>query len=220
MAQLLLINPRKRTRKSAKRHTAAKRRHNPVTALARAPKRRRRNPIGLKRIHAIRRRRNPIAGLETGNIVNMLETAAIGGAGSVAVDVLMGQVKSMLPVSMQVVPGTVGVGDAVKMGITIASGQLLNKATKGLSGKMAAGALTVQFANIIKSFVPATMTMGGVGYSMPGRVIQGTNRVGPLMSRVGAYQAAGRTPLLGAYVRPGRSALLSGARQREGVTVR
>jgi hypothetical protein len=215
MAQLLLINPRKRARKTAKRRTVAKRRHNPVSVLAAAPKRRRRNPIGLKRVHTVRRRRNPI---NTRSIMGDLKTAMIGGVGAVAVDVFMGQVANpYLPTSMQIVAGSIGVGDAVKMAITLAAGEFLKKPTKGLSRQMAIGALTVQSSNILRTFLPTTMTLG---YALPARIVQGNQRVGPLMSRVGAYQPAGNTPLLGAYTRPGAGVMLSGARSREGITVR
>jgi len=217
MAELLLINPRKRGRKTAKRRVhAVKRRRNPVAKLKTVAARRRRNPIGIKRVHA-RRRRNPIA--MTG-IAAQLKGALIGGAGSVAVDVLMGQLNGYLPASMQRVPGTLGVGDAVKIGITIAAGKLLNKATRGMSSKMAAGALTVQAADILKTFVPATMTLG---YSNPARIIQGSARVSPNMNRVGFYMPAGSpSPLLNAYMSPGSTALLNGrsARLREGQMVR
>ena len=64
MAEMLLINPRKR-RAGAKRarRTTAKRKHNPLTIVsAHAPKRRRRNPIAARAAHRrIRRRRNPIS---------------------------------------------------------------------------------------------------------------------------------------------------------------
>ena len=96
-------------------------------------------------------------------------------------------------------------------------GQALNKATKGMSGKAAKASLTVQFYDIAKSFVPATMTMGGLGYGSPAMIADGTNRVGPIRrgmnGRIGAYTAG--SPLLNAYTQPGRTALLSGARQRE-----
>lgn len=236
MAELLLINPRKRraAKKTAKRRTRRVRR-NPITVVS-APKRRvvrRRNPIGLGRIarRGRARRRNPIS-MNTSGIVGMLKTAAIGGAGAVAVDALMGYVAPYLPASLKQngsAVGKVGVYDAIKMAITIAAGEGLNKVSKGYSRKLAAGALTVQMSDIIRTFVPTTMTMG---YYSPGAVIQGNNRVGPLMTRVngagrmGAYLKSNASPLLSAYQAPGATQLLSGsgrgqtARSREGVTYR
>jgi hypothetical protein len=238
MAEMLLINPRRR-RKSAKKarrsSTGAKRRRvsrrrNPIPATTVATvRRRRRNPIRASRVTR-RRRRNPIGGgaITSNKIMAMVKDALIGGAGAVAVDIAMGQIAAYLPASLRRVPGTVGVGDAVKAGLTVALGQLLAKPTKGLSRKLAAGALTVQTAEILRTFVPAGMTLG---YANPALVAPGTMRVGPSYrpgSQVGMY-ARGGTPLLsgvGEYVRGG-SPLLSGnsrgrmsAREREGVIVR
>jgi hypothetical protein len=223
MAEMLLINPRRR--KAAKRVTAKRRvirRKNPIALVG--ARKRRHNPIGLARVH--RRRRNPI-GVSKSAIMSEIKNALVGGAGAVAMDVLMGQINGYIPASMQRVPGKLGVGDAVKMALTIAAGQMLNKSTKGLSRQMATGALTCQARDIIASFVPASMTLG---YASPARIVQGTQRVGPLMQRVGAYASnsgatadifgSNRSPLLDAYSPPGRNrgVLLSGARAREGVT--
>lgn len=227
MAEMLLVNPRRRAKRSA-----TKRRARPAARAAAPARRRRRNPIGLARVarrparrsvrRAVSRRRNPInLGGSAGGIMAQVQNALLGGVGAVGVDVLMGQINPFLPASMRRTPGTVGVGDAVKMGITILAGQLLKKPTRGMSAKMAAGALTCQARDILAGFVPATMTLG---YASPGRVVRGVNRVGPIMSRmqpgtVGAYNRPGGTsPLLSAYNRPGVSPLLSSARSREGVS--
>lgn len=217
MAELLLLNPRKRRASKAKSKRRV-RRHNPIKAAS-SPKRRRRNPIGLKRVSGrSRRRRNPI-GLDKNTVISMLKAAAIGGAGSVAVDLLMGYIAPHLPANMQKNngAGTFTVYDAIKIAVSIASGSLLNKATNGMSMKMAAGALTVQASEIIESFMPSTMNLG---YASPANIIRGTQRVGPNMSRMSAYNRPGSTPLLSAYQRPGQTAMLSGARQREGILTR
>ena len=224
MAQMLLINPRKRPGRTAKRKSARRvRRHNPVTVLSAAPKRRRRlsairrhNPIGLKRVH--RRRRNPISLGGGAGIAGMLKSAAIGGAGAVAVDVLMGQLEGYLPASMKRTPGTLGVGDAVKIGVAILAGKGLNKMTRGMSMKMAVGSLTVQARDIIASFVPASMPLG---YSASAPIVQGSHRIGPNQMRVGAFQHNSGTPLLSAFNTTGaRSPLLGNAATREGVRFR
>lgn len=214
MAEMLLINPRKR-RGTRKTRTVAKRRvirrKNPIARVVH--RKRRRNPIAALKRRVIRRR-NPIA---MGGYVAALKEAAIGGAGAVAIDVLWGYVAPNLPASMQKTPGKLGVGEAVKAAATVFIGQALNKATKGMSSKAAKASLTVQFYDIAKSFVPATMTMGGLGYGSPAMIAAGTNRVGPIRrgmnGQIGAYTAG--SPLLNAYTQPGRTALLSGARQRE-----
>ena len=235
MAELLLVNPRKRRAKKSARKSRARRR-NPVAAR-RAPRRvvnpisraarrvrRRRNPISLARVgRRIRRRRNPIGmgGSFTRSLMTMVKDAAIGGAGAIAVDAAMGQLNRFLPASLQRVPGRVGVGDAVKLAITVALGRLLSKPTRGLSGKMAQGALTVQMHQIIAGFVPAGLTLG---YAVPGRVVNASARVGPMRNAQGmnAYVPAGSpSPMLNAYTRSNVTPLLSGmgarnARQREG----
>jgi len=226
MAEMLLINPRKRRkvakRKAVKRNVSATRkirRRNPigVSSVSTIRRRRRSNPIAARR--AVRRRRNPISmgSLKSSNILNMLKDAAIGGAGSIAVDVAMGYAAPYLPASLRRVPGTVGVGDAVKLAATVLLGKVLSKPTKGLSEKMAKGALVCQARDVMRTFLPATMTLGQVGYASPAVVRQGTNRVGPIRQGVNAYTAPGQTPMLNAFT-PG-SQMLSGmhsARAREG----
>ena len=159
MAEMLLINPRRRAKRAtAKRRVSAKRRHNPITMHGYAPKRRRkhiRHHVGMARIH--RRRRNPI-GARSSGIMAEVQAALLGGAGALAMDVLYGQINGYIPASLQRVPGKVGIGDAVKMAITIAVGQMLNKSTRGLSRKMATGALICQSRDVLSSFVPSTMT--------------------------------------------------------------
>lgn len=224
MAEMLLINPRKRRGHHARKTTAAKRRvvrhRNPIAGTVTV--RRRKNPLAaLRRRHVgvSRRRRNPIGAGAGGSYMNQIKAALIGGAGAVAVDLIYGQVQSYLPASMQRTAGTVSTGDAVKAIITVALGKLLNKATKGMSGKAAQASLTVQAHDILKTFVPATMTVGGLGYASPARLVQGTNRVGPIRRGMNAY-TGGNPPLLNAYT-SGSSQLLNGsssASRREGVS--
>lgn len=236
MAELLLVNPRKRRAKKSARKSRSRRR-NPVAAVRRASRRinpiaavgraRRRIPIalrgGLRAVgRRIRRRRNPI-GMGGGSFLRALTTmvkdAAIGGAGAIAVDAAMGQINRFLPATLQRTPGRVGVGDAVKLAITVALGRLLAKPTRGLSTKMAQGALTVQMHGIVSSFVPAGFALG---YAVPGRVVNASARVGPMRNTQGmnAYVAANApSPLLNAYTRSNVTPLLSGtggARRREG----
>lgn len=150
----------------------------------------------------------------------MLTDAAIGGAGAIAMDVIMGQVNGFLPPSFQTNPSTVGLGDAVKAVLTAFVGQALRKPTKGLSAKMAQGALSVQAYEIMSSFMPTGMS---VGYASPAKIVNGSARVGP--SRGGMLQAylprGSRSPMLNAYLPNGtRSPLLNkSVQQREGVSM-
>lgn len=233
MAEMLLINPRRR--RKAKRKTASPaqraarakfaamaraRRKNPAASVA--ARRRRKNPILSAVRSRTRRRSNPIrmGGMMSG-YMGMIQAAFVQGAGAVAFDVAHGQIARFLPDSLKRTPGSVGVGDAVKAVITAALGKLLAKPTRGLSLKAAQGSLTVQAHGIIASMVPSTLALG---YAAPGRVIQGNSRVGPNVRSgyVGAYTPPGVTPMLNAYTRPGATQLLSGSRgsalAREGVT--
>ncbi|NDF50547.1 MAG: hypothetical protein EB116_10775 [Betaproteobacteria bacterium] len=226
MAQMLLINPRRRSaRKSnpvARRrrknpvslYAKRRRRHNPVSGVAR--RMRRRNPASLAR-RRVMRRRNPI-GMGSMNLMGQIREAFIGGAGAVTYDIIQGYLNKVLPINLQVVPGKVGVGDAVKAVTTVAIGHFLARPTKGLSRKLAAGALTVQMAGIMRQFIPTGMAMG---YYVPGAISQGSQRVSPInRAGMGAYTKG--TPLLSAYT-SGQSPLLSrvmNARQREGITIR
>jgi len=207
MAEMLLINPRKR--KAARKA----RRANPVAK--RRVMRRRKNPIHTMK-RRVMRRRNPISMGMGGGYMTAIREALMGGAGAVAMDLVFGQVNKFLPATLQKNPGTVGTGDAIKAVLTVFIGHALNKPTRGFSKKAAQASLTVQAHDIIRSFVPATMALG---YYSPAMTAQGTNRVGPIRKGVNAYTSGG-TPLLNAYqASGGASALLNGARNRENVTM-
>lgn len=212
MAEMLLINPRKRSRKvratKAKRRTHARRR-NPVAPLIA----RKRNPVrALHRRVMSRRRRNPALSLGgmTGYMTAIRE-ALMGGVGAVAFDIVHGQIKRFLPAALQVTPGKVGAGDAVRAIITVFVGHALNGVTRGFSKKAAMASLTVQAHDLLKGFVPAALPLG---YASPAMIAQGTNRVGPIRQGMNAYTKPGQTPLLSAYT--SGSQLLNGARGREG----
>jgi len=214
MAEMLLINPRKRKahRKTRRVHAA-----HPI-AKRRVHARRRKNPIAAARKRVMHhRRRNPISmGMMGGGYMTAIREALMGGAGAVAMDIVFGQVNKYLPTTLQKTPGTVGTGDAVKAILTVFIGHTLNKATRGFSKRAAQASLTVQAHDIMKSFVPATMALG---YYSPAMTAQGTNRVGPIRKGMNAYTSGG-TPLLNAYqASGGATALLNGARQRENVSL-
>lgn len=220
MAEMLLINPRRRRRTTKRRRNplatvARRRRRNPLAAVARRRRRnpmpmvrrRRSNPIGLARRRVMRRRRNPIGGMGTGMLMAAIREAFVGGAGSVAVDLAMGQINRFLPVNLQSNPmaSGIGAGDAVKAIITVMLGHFLARPTRGLSRKMAMGALTVQSANLMRKVLP--LGSMPLGYASPARIVRGSNTVGPNM---GAYTQG--SPLLNAYTRPNVTPLLSANR--------
>jgi len=212
MAEMLLINPRRRkARRTAAKRTTRARRRNPIAAARAVARPRRRNPVAAMKRRVMRRRRNPI-GMSSG-MMKMIQDAFIGGAGSIAVDLVQGQVNRFLPATLQTRPGTVGLGDGVKAVLTVVLGRALSGYTRGLSTKMAAGALTVQSAGIMRTLLGPTLG-ANLGYYTPGMVTNMSNRVGPIRNDmgVGAYTPAGQTPLLSAYTKPGVTPLLNAAR--------
>jgi len=222
MAEMLLINPRKR-RVSKKRATVARRRR--TYGVAKTATKRRRNPMhAMRRKVMHRRRRNPIGGgMMRGAYMTMIRDALMGGAGAVVMDVVFGQVEKFLPMSLKPVQGQIGAGDAVKALVVVAIGHVLDKPTRGFTKKAAMASLIVQAHNIIKGYVPATlMPLQGLGYASPAMVAGGTNRVSPIRRGMNAYVPSG-TPLLNAYQRTGgNSQLLSGSSatmRREGVSL-
>lgn len=233
MAEVLLINPRRRKARksgapkrrassSSKRRVRRVRRSNPapvVSTMRRVTRRRRANPIG--RITR-RRRRNPIGGsakLSARSIIAMFKDAAVGGAGAIGMDILWGKVNPMLPTSIRTNPTAIGAGDAVKAIATAALGKLLKKPTRGLSEKMALGALTTQARDLLSGVLPASMT-AQLAYYNPAAVVRGTARVGPIRTGMSAYQRpGGQTALLNAYQAPGGASPIVRSmtpRQREG----
>ena len=222
MAEMLLINPRRRKARKAtskrrvRRASTARRRRNPIAAVARYT-RRRRNPIGLMKRRVMRRRRNPIGmgRMGMGSVIGMVREGIMSGVGAVAFGVVHGQIQKFLPAALRVVPGKIGAGDAVKALITVVVGQALSGATRGWSKKAAAASLTVQMHDLVKGFVPAALPLGGLGYASPAGIAMSTNRVGPIRRGMNAYTSG--TPMLSAYT-GGASPLLNGARSREGVT--
>jgi len=181
MQELLLINPAKRSRrKSRKTASPAQRRARAAfAARARAKNparrrraarvhslpavRRRRNPIVARRRSM--RRRNPVGGF-AGTAIDMVKDAAIGGAGALGVDIIAGQIKPMLPVSMQ----TGNSYAAAKALITVGVGVFGRRVLGNVAMQAARGALTVQAYNLFRPYVPATMQLGSLSpsYVMPG----------------------------------------------------
>jgi hypothetical protein len=219
MAEMLLINPqRRKTRRktAAKRRTTVRVRKNPMTITTNVRRRvKRRNPMQMMR-RSVMRRRNPIGTGMASSYLRDVREALMAGAGAVVFDIVHGQIKRFLPTSLQVTPGSIGAGDAVRAVITVVVGQALNKVTRGFSKKAAMASLTVQAHDLLKGFVPAALPLG---YMSPAMVAQGTNRIGPIRGTTGmnAYMRPGPTPLLSAYT-SGTPLLNGSASRREGVS--
>lgn len=222
---LLISNPggrRRRRKASGSGKKRRSRRRNPMPfGLAKFHAKRRRRS-GKRRAGARRhvaRRRNPSLRGIFAQVMPMTIEAATGAAGSLGLDYLWGQINPRLPPALQSVSGKVGVGDVVKIGVTVALGQLASGATKGFSKRAAQGALTVQLERIMKTFLPDTIRMQ-LAYAQPAQVITGQYFTGPNRMRRGAsmqmralQRPGGGTPLLssvGALQRPrGPTQLLS-----------
>lgn len=238
MPTLMLVNPRKRRKArasgAAKRRSPARRRARrsvsaaPFAAVKRRTYRRARraNPIMGRRAGRIRRRRNPISmrSLSGGSIMRMLKDAAIGGSGAVAVDLIMAKLNGMLPPSLQPT-ANIGANDAVRVALTVVLGKVLSRSTRGMSEKMAAGALIVQasriLAPLVARVVPGAAAVNGLAYATPYATIPGQSRISPSPRGVSAFTPAGtRTPLLagaqvGMFTR-GPSPMLSASRGGRG----
>lgn len=171
MAQLMLINPRKRRASSKRKAAAPKRRRtykrvaaktNPVAPI----RRRRHHRVAVKARHHRRIRRNPIG---LGGIGGQLMNAGIGAVGAVAVDTIYNYLP--LPATMKVG----AVGTASKVALALAVGILGKKLVGNSAEKMAAGSLTVIAYDLVKSFMPPSLpapvispAVSGLGYMSPG----------------------------------------------------
>jgi len=174
MAQLMLINPRKRRRGASAARMAAirpKRRRRSVARVS-APRRRRvalsRNPIARRHHRHIARRRirrNPLSAGGVG-VGAQLMNGFVGGAGAVLVDVVQGYVP--LPASL-----ATGYGPYVVKG---ALGLLLGTFGRKVFGqtavKMGAGAITVAAYGALKTatagMLPVTTAVAGMGQFVTG----------------------------------------------------
>ena len=225
MAKMLLLNPAKRRRTRKAPSAAQLRARAKFAAMARARRKggpRRSNPVNAYRRRAARRtysrrRRNPInvRGLfNVGSYIAPLKQAAIQGAGAVAMDVAFSYVNRYLPATMQRVPGTVGLGDAVKAILTVAIGRVLARLTRSnLPVQAATGALTVQFRDITLALLPPAM-QPALGWYSPAAITNMNARTGLTQRRsLGAFTNAG-TPLLsgqmGAFTNAGTPLLSAG----------
>lgn len=142
MAQLMLVNPRKRRRVKAKRKSN--------------PKKRRSLSAFTKR-HIRRRRRNPIGGVSTKNMMQTFQGGAVGAAGALAVDVAM----SKLPLPANLTTGTLA--PITKGFVGIGVGMIVSKFLKNkrLGEQLANGAVTVALYNAGKQMIGPSLGLSG-----------------------------------------------------------
>lgn len=149
MANMLLVNPRKRRTK--RRAKASKRRATTTRRRRRSARRvsstRARNPIRRIRRTRRARRRNPI-NLNMRSIQGQVMDAATGAAGAVALSVALGY----LPIPAQFKTGALA--PVTKGAVAIGLGMLLANVVKGsTAARMTQGALTVILADVMRGLV-------------------------------------------------------------------
>jgi hypothetical protein len=169
MAQLMLINPRRRRRTKARinprrRRTVAKRRvyRNPTNPHRRAYAKRRtyRNPVRAIRRRS-RARRNPA--LRATGVMNDIMQAAIGATGAIGINYIY----DMLPLPMAM---KTGFGAAAgKAGAAVLLGMFARPMLGRAAGTMAQGALVVIAYDMIRSMLPpaGVPAVAGLGYTSP-----------------------------------------------------
>jgi hypothetical protein len=146
MAQLLMVNPRKRRKAKAK--TSTRRRRSYGGLLARA-----KSAISRSRR---RYRRNPIGGIG-GTAMTQFKDGAIGAVGALAVDVIFA--KLPIPANLKtgvlkpITQGLIGVG----VGMAVAK-FVKNRA---LGHKLAQGAVTISLYNAGKAMVGPSLGLSG-----------------------------------------------------------
>jgi hypothetical protein len=207
MNEILLVNPRRRRRKTAtkKRRAPSRRRRNPVAANPRKRRRVRRNPVAAnprrrRRASSRRRRRNPVKAFNTRNIQGQLKTASTGALGAIALDVGL----AYLPLPTPLKAGMVG--KLAKGAAAIALGVVAHRFLKVSAvnaNRMTEGALTVQLHGIgrelLSQFAPQVALSAYLNDEMEslGYAGSGWNPSGSLSwndnnkSGVGAYVSPG-----------------------------
>lgn len=183
MEQILLINPKARSTKMARRTRRTRRAASPAQRAARAKfaamaRARRRNPAPRRakrrsnprvRHHYLtaphithhrrrhHRRHNPIG---SAGMKGLLMPAIKGAAGAVLVDAVF----NFLPLPATLTTGTIGM--VTKAAAAVALGTMGRKAFGHSATDMAIGSLTVQTYGLLRQLLPASIT--GLGYISPG----------------------------------------------------
>lgn len=121
-------------------------------------------------------RRNPSARLTIRSVQNQLVGAAQGAAGSVLVDIAMGQIAPMLPAALL----TLNTYPLVKIGVALGFGALTTAVTPtrwhGAISEMAKGSMTVTLAQVVRGFMPSNLVLGrrrpnGMGFNAAGQMV-------------------------------------------------
>lgn len=203
MAELMLVNPRRKRRKTRRKLTAKqakyfgprrKRRRARVAAAARparrhrrrsrvvaaAPHRRRRRSTSRRRV--TRLRRNPLRmphGFNSKRFLSdTLIPAGIGAGGALGVDIALGYFGSYLPASLQTGLPNVAVKLAAAVGVGMAAGAV---GGKRMGEQVTAGAVIVTLYSLLKAqIMSAVPSLPLHGYNMGW--VSPALQVGPGMS--------------------------------------
>lgn len=170
MSELLVVNPIRRRRKGKRRRKMSakqamyfgggrrrkRRRSRRVAALSASPAPRRRSRRRRSR-RVTHLRRNPIrlGGFSVNSFVNgQLMPAGVGAVGALGLDIALGYINPMLPVSLQSGIARTAVRIAGCVGIGWLAGSVMGKR---FGEQAAAGALVVTLYDLFKGFVPSIL---------------------------------------------------------------
>lgn len=218
MAELLLVNPRKRKKRrkmsalqrkyfgKRKGSSGVKRRRRRRTTSVFAARRtnpRRRRSHGVSHYRS-RRRRNPsLRGLNlkgiTGSIVPTIKAGLLGAAGALGNDLLFGYTKSYLPASVQT-----GVQrHAVKALYAVLVGVLGNVVMRGKGRDLANGAMTVVLHDALKEQLMTAVPSLPLGdyFSFAPAIGYDYEPALPLSTGIGQYMTGGNSGM-GEYIDP------------------
>lgn len=184
-ARAVFANPRRRRRYSRRRrHNARSRRRSRTVRVLRAnPRRRRRARMVFHRRR--RRRHNPFS---TSNIGSMVEPAALGAAGGIALSMLYSYGSSYLPSSLSSGIGAAGVQAAAAIALGMIAAKVMGRQYGQWVG---AGALTVVLVETVVPMLSSSVGLSGI------RGLRGLNNTGS------TWQLADYIP----YSRPGMGRL-------------
>lgn len=172
MAEILLVNPRRRKRRKsrAKRRKSRAVRRRRSRAVA-APRRRRRR--ASRSVRRVRRRSNPSVRGIVNSIQPAVKAGLIGAAGGLGLSVALGYLSEKLPAQLQTGYGNT----AVRVLGAILVGVIGNKILRGKGNALATGAMTVVAYDELKKLMAAqfpTVPLGDylsfapvVGYDSP-----------------------------------------------------
>lgn len=171
MAELLLMNPRKRAgkKRTATRKTRDRRNPTPPIRARRAPVRR-------------RARRNPAPAMNS--VMSMVTNAAQGAAGALAIDAVMGfaPLPAMLKTGMM--------AHATRAGLALAIGLAGRKVLGRAAAKMAEGALTVAAYKLGHDLATGAGMKLAYAPMSPAQIVDGGSEFAPEMEMLPAESFA------------------------------